>query len=52
MDANFFERLISSAKEVKEIIAGKKEPSRKIFIENPTPQNINTNFFVLNKKLH
>lgn len=50
MDAKNFERLISSIKEAKEIIAGQKKPSRKFFIENPSSQNIN--FFVLNKKLH
>ncbi len=32
MDAKIFERLISSIKEVKGIIAGQKKPSRKFFI--------------------
>ena len=39
MDAESFERLILSIKEVKEVITGQKKPSRKFFIENPSSQN-------------
>lgn len=35
-----FNELIESIKEAKEIMAGKKEPSRKFFIEEPDPKDI------------
>ncbi|MEA3354499.1 MAG: NadS family protein [Campylobacterota bacterium] len=40
MDAQNFDRLISSAQEAKEIMNGKKEPSRTFFIEEPNPKDI------------
>ena len=40
MDVKNFERLKSSIKEIKEIISGQKEPSRKFFIEDSNPKNI------------
>lgn len=50
MDAKNFERLISSAKEAKEIMAGKKEPSRKFFIEEPNPKDIRTKLSLTQEK--
>jgi len=40
MDAENFERLLASTKEVKEIMDGKKKASRKFFIEEPNPKEI------------
>ena len=40
MDAQNFERLLASTKEAKEIMTGKKKPSRKFFIEEPNPKEI------------
>ena len=42
MNAQNFERLLTSAKEAKEIMDGKKEPSRQFFIEEPNPKEIRT----------
>ena len=42
MDAQNFERLLASAKEAKEIMNGQKEPSRKFFMEEPSPKEIRT----------
>lgn len=50
MDAKNFERLISSAKEAKEIMAGKKEPSRKFFIEEPNPKDIRAKLSLTQEK--
>ena len=50
MDAKNFERLVSSAKEAKEIMAGKKEPSRKFFIEEPNPKDIRTKLSLTQEK--
>ena len=50
MDAKIFERLISSAKEAKEIMAGKKEPSRKFFIEEPNPKDIRAKLSLTQEK--
>jgi putative transcriptional regulator len=40
MDAKNFEKLLESTKEAKAIIRGEKEPSRKFFIEEPSPKEI------------
>lgn len=40
MDSKNFNRLMSSVEEAKEIMNGKKEPSRKFFIEEPNPKEI------------
>lgn len=40
MEKKMFNELIESIKEAKEIMAGKKEPSRKFFIEEPDPKDI------------
>lgn len=40
MDAQNFERLLASAKEAKDIMNGKKEPSRKFFLKEPNPKEI------------
>ena len=50
MDAKNFERLISSAKEAKEIMAGQKEPSRKFFIEEPNPKDIRAKLSLTQEK--
>lgn len=50
MDAKNFERLISSANEAKEIMAGKKEPSRKFFIEEPNPKDIRAKLSLTQEK--
>lgn len=50
MDAKNFERLISSAKEAKEIMTGKKEPSRKFFIEEPNPKDIRAKLSLTQEK--
>jgi putative transcriptional regulator len=50
MGAKNFERLISSAKEAKEIMAGKKEPSRKFFIEEPNPKDIRAKLSLTQEK--
>ncbi len=50
MDTKNFERLISSAKEAKEIMAGKKEPSRKFFIEEPNPKDIRAKLSLTQEK--
>ena len=50
MDAKNFERLISSAKEAKEIMAGRKEPSRKFFIEEPNPKDIRAKLSLTQEK--
>ncbi len=42
MNAQNFERLLASAKEAKEIMNGQKEPSRKFFMEEPSPKEIRT----------
>lgn len=40
MDAQNFEKLLSSVKEAKEIMSGQKEPSRKFFVKEPDPKDI------------
>jgi len=50
MDSLNFDRLISSTKEAKEIIQGKKEPSRKFFIEEPNPKEIRTKLSLTQEK--
>ncbi|MAD41133.1 MAG: transcriptional regulator [Arcobacter sp.] len=50
MDSLNFNRLISSTKEAKEIIQGKKEPSRKFFIEEPNPKEIRTKLSLTQEK--
>ncbi|MDD3591229.1 MAG: helix-turn-helix domain-containing protein [Sulfurovum sp.] len=50
MDEKNFERLISSAKEVKEIMNGQKEPSRKFFIEEPNPKDIRAKLSLTQEK--
>ncbi|MFP4487143.1 MAG: helix-turn-helix domain-containing protein [Campylobacterales bacterium] len=50
MDAKNFERLLSSTKEAKEIITGKKEPSRKFFIEEPNPKDIRAKLSLTQEK--
>ncbi len=40
MDAQNFKRLLLSVKEAKEIMDGKKEASRKFFVEEPDPKEI------------
>ena len=50
MDEKNFERLLSSTKEVKKIMAGQKEPSRKYFIEEPNPKEIRTKLSLTQEK--
>lgn len=50
MDANNFERLLSSAKEAKEIMNGQREPSRKFFIEEPNPKDIRVKLSLTQEK--
>ncbi|MGB5792079.1 NadS family protein [Poseidonibacter sp.] len=45
MEKEMFEELLSSVKETKDIMNGKKEPSRKFYIEEPNAKDIR-------KKLH
>lgn len=50
MDTQNFERLISSTKEAKAIMDGKKEPSRKFFIEEPNPKDIRVKLSLTQEK--
>ncbi|MDD2451253.1 NadS family protein [Sulfurovum sp.] len=50
MDEKNFERLMSSAKEAKEIMNGQKEPSRKFFIEEPNPKDIRAKLSLTQEK--
>ena len=40
MDTKNFERLLSSVKEAKDIMQGKKEPSRRFYIDEPNAKEI------------
>jgi putative transcriptional regulator len=40
MEDKMFNELLSSVREVKSIMDGKKEPSRKFFIDEPDPKEI------------
>jgi len=42
MEKEMFDELVASVIEAKEIMQGKKEPSRKFFIEEPNPKEIRT----------
>ena len=50
MDIKNFERLLSSAKEAKDIIDGKVEPSRKFIFEEPNPKNIRAKLSLTQEK--
>lgn len=50
MDTQNFERLISSTKEAKAIMDGKKEPSRKFFIQEPNPKDIRVKLSLTQEK--
>ncbi|MFA7092520.1 MAG: helix-turn-helix domain-containing protein [Arcobacteraceae bacterium] len=50
MDAHNFERLMTSAKEAKAIMDGKKEPSRKFFMQEPNPKDIRVKLSLTQEK--
>ena len=50
MDTQNFERLITSVKEAKDIKEGKREPSRKFFMQEPNPKEIRTKLSLTQEK--
>lgn len=50
MDVRNFERLITSVKEAKEIKDGKREPSRKFFMQEPNPKEIRVKLSLTQEK--
>jgi putative transcriptional regulator len=50
MEAQMFEELLESVKEVKDIINGKKEPSRTFFIKEPNPKDIRSKLSLTQEK--
>lgn len=50
MDVQNFERLITSVKEAKEIKEGKREPSRKFFMQEPNPKEIRVKLSLTQEK--
>jgi len=50
MEKQMFNELVESVKEAKEIISGKKEPSRRFFIEEPNPKEIRTKMSLTQKQ--
>ena len=50
MEKELFNELLESVQQVKEIMAGQKEPSRKFFIEEPNPKDIRAKLSLTQEK--